>query len=623
MSFIGGYFCRGGRLSDEDIRKKLERFSILPGDDPGSYETVVESFKFGHIIAKFKPDGPTQIRRTGNDAFSILTLGFHDLCYDELVECRIPESEWSSRASCGRAEMLKRSEGEFVSVLLERELESLHIVNDRFSTRPLYWFQHGELTAFSSNLLFLMKLANFSCRPDPLGWLQIFSYGHTLGERTNIENIKRLRPGSHTLFSEKHHCFWEYWRLRHDVDYGLDCVEHSERTFEAMCRSAAMRSGLVDHGFVSLSGGLDSRLVAGAIPKEADFFTMTIADSLSSNETPEVQVAGEVSKLLNREHHVKTVSMEEISSIAESLVMLTGGLTPIHHPAKTYQAIREMICESGFKLGGGPGDSLAGAFAGASIQNIYPVMTERQVYKFIVWRRKFSQALLGDIFNKEVTDEYFGKLDESMKECFSILSGPTCAHRTTAWAMSFRQPAFTFTSPIHNHPDVTEASPHLGYDYADCMLKLPADWIYQKNFYKFMIYHCLPDLRDVIYANTGKNLPGRMAEYNVSVRKKITSGIERFLPAGPLEDFRKRRLKPRGGTTFEYDMLRADKKLFGDVCEILHSFSGLNELLNIKGCHEFIRDYEEGRIRSGSAASDAELMGSLASLCYWYKLTSL
>lgn len=621
MSFIGGYFCRGVRFSDDDIRQKLGDFSILGGDDPRSYETVVESFKYGHIFAKFKPDGPVQIRQAGNDSFSLVTLGFHDLCYDELGECRIPDAELSSRASCGRAEMLKKSEGEFVSVLLEREQESVHIVNDRFSTRPFYWFMHGDLVGFSSNLLFLMKLADFSCVPDPLGWLQIFSYGHTLGHRTNIENIKRLRPAHHMVFSEKGHCFWEYWRVRHDVDEGLDCAEHAERTFEAMRRSATLRSRLVDRGFVSLSGGLDSRLVAGAIPKEADFFMMTTADSMESVDTVEVRTAGEVSRALNREHRIKTVKREEISSIAESIVMLTGGLIPVHHPAKTFQAIREMTAESGFKLGGGPGDSLAGAFASGSIHNINPAMTERQLYKFIVWRRRFSQAVLSNIFRGEVLAEHFVQLDESMEECFSTLSGATSAHLTTAWAMSFRQPAFTFTSPIHNHPDVTEASPHLGYDYAECMLKLPADWIYQKNFYKFMIYHCLPELRDVIYANTGKKLSGRMESYNVSVRKKICGGIERCLPAGPLEDFRKSRLKPSGKTTFEYDMLRADKKLFSDVSEILHSFSGLSELLNVKECEEFLRDFEAGRIRSGSAANDAELMGSLASLCYWYKLT--
>ena len=223
------------------------------------------------------------------------------------------------------------------------------------------------------------------------------------------------------------------------------------------------------------------------------------------------------------------------------------------------------------------------------------------------------------MFRPDLLAEYFPCLDESMQDCFAGLSGPTAAHRVTAWAMIFRQPAFTFSGPIHNHPDVTEASPHLGYDYSDLMLKLPASWIYQKTFYKFMIWHCLPRLQDVIYANTGRKLPERMQEYKISLRKRISGAIERRLPAGLLEDYRKSRVKPDKRTTFEDDMLRSDKKLSADIVEILHSFSGLKELLDVGACQEFVNDYQEGRLCGRSFANDTELMGGLATLCYWYR----
>jgi hypothetical protein len=278
-----------------------------------------------------------------------------------------------------------------------------------------------------------------------------------------------------------------------------------------------------------------------------------------------------------------------------------------------------MVDDSGFQLGGGPGDVLAGAYVSSSIHNISPIMTDRQIYKFIVWRRKHSLMILRNVFRKDVLAEYFKQLDHSMQECFAALSGPTAAHRVTAWAMAFRQPAFTFTSPIHNHPDVTEASPHLGYEYSDCMLSLPATWIYRKNFYKFMIYHCIPQLRDVIYANTGSTLDERMQHFSVSRRKRICGAIERLIPAGMLENYRKHRVSSDMRKSLEYDMLRSDRKLFTELDEIMHSFPRLNEILNIEGCRKLLTHCRQGDLYGNGFSDDAELVGSIATMCYWHK----
>src|SRR5262252_7632445 len=96
--------------------------------------------------------------------------------------------------------------------------------------------------------------------------------------------------------------------------------------------------------------------------------------------------------------------------------------------------------------------------------------------------------------------------------------------------MMYRQPAFTFTSLIHNHPDVTEAFSHLDYTYCDLMLRLPADWLYKENFYTFMIYNSLPQLRYIIYANTGNLLPSELMhiDYRQSLSKHTMLFIDKI-----------------------------------------------------------------------------------------------
>lgn len=609
MSLIGGYFCRNGKWSDEVARRKLELFTILRGDSPEPYQHVTVPYQFGHLFAKYKAEGPCQVRIAQTDAHRLVTLGFHDLDYKAIE----PDLE----------KRLEQSEGEFVSLLLEGGGQCVHVVNDRFGTRPFYWFEAGGVTAFSSNLLFLINLLDLKCSADVLGWLEVFSYSHTLGVRTTIEGVRRLQPASHLTICQGGADCRRYWRLKHETHHGLDPAAHAERTFEAIRKSTAMRSRLSDSGFVSLSGGLDSRLVAGALPAEADFYLYTFGSD-EENDSADVEAARQIAHILARRHRVERLAQGHVSSVADDVIRLTGGLTTMQHPAKTFQNLGEMIEGPRFKMGGGPGDSLAGAFASGSIHNIAPVMTDRQVYKFIVHRKKLSRQALRLVWRRDAIEAFYPLLDEDMAACFSNLSGETAAHRLSAWAMVYRQPAFTFCSPIHNHPDVSEASPHLGYDYVDCMLQLPGNWIYQKNFYKFMIRHCLPELGEVVYANTGKTLPTEIQTYSVPVRKKICGAVERRVPASWLERRRQVRAngKPSSNVPLEYTLLWNDKKLLLDMREMLHSFAALGDLLDVAACDAFLDRFEAGACAAPCAAYQAEIAGGLATMCYWHKCIS-
>ena len=526
MSLIGGYFCRRGAWPDETVRAKLRSFAALDNDRLDEYAHIVVPFRLGHIVARYKPNAPTQIKAADAEDRSILTLGFHDFD-DTAIES-------------GVLKQIKTSEGEFVSLVLDcGDDPAIHIINDRFGARPMYWLHIDDLTAFSSNLLFLIYLLDLDSKADVLGWLQIFSYSHTLGDRTNTKGIRRLTPASHLTISRTGADCRPYWHLCHRSAYDLDPAEHAERTFEAMRRSTAARARLSDAGFVTLSGGLDSRLVAGTLPDESDFYLYTF--SAAGNDA-DVAAARQVAERLRRRHRVEPLSQEHISAVAQDAVRLTAGLTTIQHPAKTFQNLREMIAGPRFKLGGGPGDVLAGSYTSGSIFNVLPAMKDRQLYKYIFHRKRFSAKDLARVWRREIVQAHYAELDEQMSHCFGSLSGETAAQCISAWAMVFRQPAFTFTSPIHNHPDITEASPHLGYDYADRMLELPAEWIYKKNFYRFMIRHCMPQLADVVYANTGRPLPLELRRYDVPPRKKLSAAVERLLPARLLETHRRPQL---------------------------------------------------------------------------------
>ena len=98
------------------------------------------------------------------------------------------------------------------------------------------------------------------------------------------------------------------------------------------------------------------------------------------------------------------------------------------------------------------------------------------------------------LFRQEIVKDYQREVYRSLVDSFADIGGPTAAHKVTAWELLNRWPAFTFTSVMHNHPDVSEAFCTWTTEYSDLMFKLPADWLYQRNFYSVMIYNCLPNL---------------------------------------------------------------------------------------------------------------------------------
>jgi hypothetical protein len=121
-------------------------------------------------------------------------------------------------------------------------------------------------------------------------------------------------------------------------------------------------------------------------------------------------------------------------------------------------------------LGGGPGDVMAGSKI-SSVNYLDPGKTDKCVRDFCT-RLASGAEYLGLLFRKKIVKEYLRDVYRSLLESFSEITGPTAAHRITTWELLNRWPAFTFTSVMHNHPDVSEAFCHLGYKYSDLLLKL-------------------------------------------------------------------------------------------------------------------------------------------------------
>ncbi len=218
MGFIAGYYRRNGRHETDRIEETLKRFAILPDENPEDYETIVLEAPYGHTLVKTKKGYPLAYRPiTKSDGSHFLSLGFF---YDHHSH-----GEQKALLEAGvnaAAKEIQTVEGEFVSILVDGASGDVHIVNDRFASRPFYLMHTDGAEYYSSNLAFLLHLTSKRPRADILGWLQLFSFQNTIGTRTTFRNIRRLRPSTHLWISPGQIREGQYWICEHNPESNLD-----------------------------------------------------------------------------------------------------------------------------------------------------------------------------------------------------------------------------------------------------------------------------------------------------------------------------------------------------------------------------------------------------------------
>jgi asparagine synthetase B (glutamine-hydrolysing) len=400
----------------------------------------------------------------------------------------------------------------------------------------------------------------------------------------------------------------EYWRVRHEPT-AVDPASHARAVFEAFRAGMSRRTRLVEGGVLALSGGLDSRLVAATIPRER-FAAYTFGTE--SGVSREAKVATEVANALGLEHSIRKIPAAMYSEVADDVVRLTGGQRPLHHMAIVMTYMQELRRTGrNFLMGGGPGDLIAGSHI-PSGDYLDPGQTDACI------RRRCDYLLrhlpcLGLFFDDSDLKEHQYKLKKSLAESFQELDGATAAHKVTAWDIRNRWPNFTFTSVIHDYPDATEAFAHTDYRFCDLMLKLPAQWLYKRNFYSYMIYHSIPELRHVIYANTGSLLDGRIK--NFSTKRPLKDTVKDIVPTSLIRRLRPPQKGARGGHYLRYVN---DGRLISDAEEVLRGLPSSDTVLNVDKCLQFIRQFKDDRLPV-SYEVQGELMGSLISLCLAHK----
>jgi len=393
-------------------------------------------------------------------------------------------------------EAFSRLNGGFNIVVYRRREHRIDIYNDVLARRPLYYATQGGGLLFASEKKAILAAMNAAPRLDSLGLLEVFAFGHNLDDRTLVEGIRSLPPGAHLT--------WQRDELRIDrrpgIQFGaleiglLDrgtIAEMVRRLELAVQRTLRQRRRVA----LSLSGGLDSRALACAIPRD---FRPIVARTFGNRGSSEVSCAERVARALRFQHVVEDPNLR-FSHYVPAIVWRTeGGISFLGCMSLPgHAALRE---QADALMSG----NLGGPSSGMHIKPFMLWPRGASAFRDAVYRDRARLADLREIFTNRFLETHVPALREAFARSLAHADSETNVQTYELWDLTVRQPRGTFNASAVDSHLFDDLVPFADREYLDLALSLPTPLRVGQLAYMSLVHRIGSEVRDIPYANTGR-----------------------------------------------------------------------------------------------------------------------
>ncbi|HEX9047001.1 MAG TPA: asparagine synthase-related protein [Verrucomicrobiae bacterium] len=241
--------------------------------------------------------------------------------------------------------------GLFSGLLIDRRRGKVILFNDRYGLERIYWHETADTFYFASEAKALLRVLPELRAFDREGAAQFLGLGCTIGARTLFQHVQLLPGGSRWCFQHG-----EIWREHYFTPADWECLPKlSEREYEsqfhATFKKILPRYFAADSRLgVSLTGGLDTRLVMACVPHEPRHET-TYTFTGPEGETFDDRVAHRVASACGLEHRLLRLEPDffaDFAKHADRTVYVTDGCSGIlgaheiyfHRMARSLAAVR-------------------------------------------------------------------------------------------------------------------------------------------------------------------------------------------------------------------------------------------------------------------------------------------
>lgn len=182
----------------------------------------------------------------------------------------------------GIVDLCRRLDGMAAFALWDSTERRLHLVRDRYGTKPLYLWRKGRQLAFASEIKAFMGLEDFEVRLNKGAMREYFTFQNLFRSHTLFEGVEQLPPATILTLSDNGERRETYWRFDFSHPEPI-AAEDAVDTLRGLMLKAVERQLVSDVPVGAyLSGGMDSgALVAAAAPHVARLPTFTAGFEMS------------------------------------------------------------------------------------------------------------------------------------------------------------------------------------------------------------------------------------------------------------------------------------------------------------------------------------------------------
>ena len=493
--------------------------------------------------------------------------------------------------------------GLYVAVIWDKKARRLHIVNDRYGFRKLYYWNAGNKFVFASEYKAISWFPDFPKKIDEFAFANLMTFGYVLDDRTLFEDIKLLPPASIAIVQNGNFSIRKYWdySFYEEGDPRLSEDEYIDALAEKLTTAVQKRVNGVNRLALPLSGGLDSRTMAAVLYRlnSVDYIK---AYSHGHRHCYDVRFGRQIAKKLGYQHEYIFIPPDIFKRYAEGFVYLSEGMVNCEYSRRMlyrdiFRRDNNFLVMSGFL-----GDSVCGGVFKYLEEDLYVNVPER-IYSLHV--EAFNEDELSRILKKTTWKRIKGYNLETIRKSLSNITHNNSFYQNRYANLYQRQRRFTSTLLDHYEFFGNSLAPFVDNDLVDFAIKVPLSLIKKSLLYEKMLIRHFPNVSRIGYSKTGMPImPSRWQEglhWRINKYKSII-----------LKTSIGKKLNHNYEENFHYDeSLRGESS---NLLEVLNENEYLSELINLEQLKKIKSDFMTYREDNFSN------MFVLITFCLWSRL---
>ena len=408
-----------------------------------------------------------------------------------------PEFCLNSYAEYG-SEFIKNLNGSFLFIIYDFKYKKIIIVNDRYGQRPFYFTKNDYGFLFASEVKAILEDKNFEKELNDAAVADFFAFGKIFGNKTFLKGINVLPPASILTYDGQNLSIEQYWDFNYKPDYSKSKKEFGIELAKTFKRAVEIRMKDNLRYGISLSGGLDSRSVAGAISENK--IINVLAYSFGPLDCDEVRIAKKVAKKAGSKFKEISIGPESIMDNAEREIYYSDGmdyigvsyLLPIHRMIRNDVD----VVFTGLTLD----TTIANPYLNQDIMDANDD-TELFYILFKKWRF-FSDEELRNLF----VGDYYSKIKSyplrAFEEAFNKIKDDHPGNKADHFELVNHTIRWALMGHVLMRPFLEDSIPGLDNNFVDIALRIPPELRLNYRVYSEFLKKLSPDLAKICYNKT-------------------------------------------------------------------------------------------------------------------------